>query len=223
MLQLLLGPAEHELQTVLCLGAHCDDIEIGCGGTVLRLAEQHPHIRVHWVVLSSTPERATEAHNSADRFLRRVRHKEIIVEEFRTSFFPFLGEQIKEFFEDLKSRIAPDLVLTHTRRDLHQDHRVTCELTWNTFRDHFILEYEIPKYDGDLNAPNFFMALEPEHYDAKIDSLLQCFPSQSSKHWFTRETFMALMRLRGVECNAPSGYAEAFYCRKALMASTRRA
>lgn len=218
MLELCLGTPSQPLRTLLCLGAHCDDIEIGCGGTVLRLAEQYPELRVRWVVLSSSPVRALEAERSAERFLRRVRHKEIIIRDFRNSFFPFVGAQIKEFFEELKEPVSPDLVLTHTRHDLHQDHRVTCDFTWNTFRSHFILEYEIPKYDGDLGAPTVFVPLGPEHYNAKIEYLLEYFPSQSDKHWFARETFLALMRLRGLESTAPSGYAEAFYCRKARIA-----
>jgi len=204
-------------RTLLCLGAHCDDIEIGSGGTVLRLAEHYPDLHVYWVVLSSSPARAAEAHKSAERFLERARHKDVVIKDFRNSFFPFIGAQIKEFFEELKSRIAPDLVLTHARGDLHQDHRLTCELTWNTFRDHLILEQEIPKYDGDLGAPNVFVPLQPAHCEAKVTNILECFPSQHDHPWFTRETFMALMRLRGVESNAPSGYAEAFYCRKAVL------
>lgn len=219
MLELLLGTPQRELRTLLCLGAHCDDIEIGCGGTVLRLCEHNPELRVHWVVLSSSAVRASEARRSADLFLSGVKHREIVIKEFRNSYFPFIGAQIKEFFEELKQRVAPDLVLTHTRRDLHQDHRLTCELTWNTFRDHLILEYEIPKYDGDLGTPNTFIPIEPRHCNAKIEHLLESFPSQRDKHWFTRETFLALMRLRGMESNAPGGYAEAFYCHKAVLAS----
>jgi LmbE family N-acetylglucosaminyl deacetylase len=201
---------------LLCLGAHCDDIEIGCGGTVLRLVDQYPELHVHWVVLSSSPTRALESRKSAERLLRKVRHKEVVIKGFRNSFFPFVAAPIKEFFEEIKNQVSPDLVLTHTRYDLHQDHRLVCELTWNTFRDHLILEYEIPKYDGDLGTPNFFVPLQPQHYNAKVDCLLECFPSQHNKHWFTRETFLALMRLRGVESNAASGYSEAFYCRKAV-------
>jgi LmbE family N-acetylglucosaminyl deacetylase len=222
MFEIPLGASTRELRTLLCLGAHCDDIEIGCGGTVLRLAEHHPELRVHWVVLSSSAERAAEARRSAERFLRRVRNQEVVIKGFRNSFFPFVGAEIKEFFEELKRQVAPDLVLTHTRNDLHQDHRLTCELTWNTFRDHLILEYEIPKYDGDLGAPNAFVPLDPEHYNGKIENLLECFPSQRDKRWFTRETFLALMRLRGMESNAASGYAEAFYCHKAVLAPARR-
>ena len=219
MLKISLGTNDRGVGTLLCLGAHCDDIEIGCGGTVLHLAEQNPEMRVLWVVFSSSPERAPEARASAECFLSKVRHKEILIKEFRASFFPFVGAQIKEFFEEIKAQISPDVVLTHTRHDLHQDHRLICEMTWNTFRDHMILEYEIPKYDADLGAPNFFVSLQPEDYNAKVEYLLKYFASQRDKHWFTRDTFMALMRLRGVECHAPNGYAEAFYCRKAVMGS----
>jgi len=217
MLTLSLGRLPGQMRTLLCLGAHCDDIEIGCGGTVLRLVERYPDLYVHWVVLSSSPVRAAEARASAERFLHTVRHKDVVIKEFRNSFFPFVGAQIKEFFEELKARVAPDLVLTHARGDLHQDHRLTSELTWNTFRDHFILEHEIPKYDGDLGTPTVFVPLEHSHCEAKVAHILEFFPSQHDKPWFTRDTFMALMRLRGVESNAPSGYAEAFYCRKAVL------
>lgn len=222
MMQLAMGASGHELQTLLCFGAHCDDLEIGCGGTVLYLLDHYPKLRVYWVVLSSSPTRALEAFESAERFLHKAPRKEILIKEFRNSFFPFVGAQIKEYFEEIKGQVSPDLVLTHARHDLHQDHRLTCELTWNTFRDHLILEYEIPKYDGDLGAPNFFVPLAVEHYNAKIKYLLECFASQREKRWFTRDTFMALMRLRGVESNAPSGYAEAFYCRKAVIAPALR-
>ena len=206
-------------RTVLCLGAHCDDIEIGCGGTLLRMCENDPKLRVRWVVLSSSEVRAAEARRSAERFLRRAGHSEIVIKDFRNSFFPFIGAEIKEFFEELKRDSEPDLVLTHSRGDLHQDHRLVCELTWNTFRNHLILEYEIPKYDGDLGAPSFFVPLEEKHAHVKVDTLLECFATQRDKHWFTRDLFLALMRLRGMECNSASGYAEAFYCRKAVLAA----
>lgn len=221
MFQVSIGSAQRPLRTILCFGAHCDDIEIGCGATILRLAESCPDLRVYWVVLSSNTPRAAEARVSAESFLRNVGRKEVVIESFRTSYFPFAGDRIKDFFEHMKTGVEPDLVLTHTRDDLHQDHRLTCELTWNTFRDHLILEYEIPKYDGDLGGPNFFVPLDPRHCDEKIDSLLRCFPSQRDKRWFSRDTFSGLMRLRGMECNAPSGYAEAFYCRKAIVAPGR--
>ncbi len=201
----------------MCIGAHCDDIEIGCGGTVLRLAEQYPTLRVCWVVLSSSAVREAEARRSAERFLEGVRDRTIVVKDFRNGFFPFVGAQIKEYFEQFKQEIDPDLILTHTRHDLHQDHRVVADLTWNTFRNHLILEYEIPKYDGDMGAPNFFVPLAPEVRRRKIATIMECFASQRDKPWFTEDTFNALMRLRGVEANSPSGYAEAFYCRKAVV------
>lgn len=214
---LQLTPLSGRLNSVLCLGAHCDDIEIGCGSMILHLAKNYPQSQFHWVVLSSNPVRAREAQRSAQLFLRGVASKTIVIKEFRNGYFPYVGAQLKDYFEDLKKTVTPDLILTHYSQDLHQDHRVTAELTWNTFRNHFILEYEIPKYDGGLGTPNFFIPAEPEHCDAKVGYLLECFSSEANKHWFTRETFLALMRLRGVECNAPSGYAEAFYCRKAML------
>lgn len=208
---------ERSALKLLCIGAHCDDIEIGCGGTVMRLLEAYPESCVHWVVLSSSPVRVLEAHASAERFLRHAREKHVVIKEFRNGFFPFVGAQIKEFFEELKGQLSPDVVFTHTRDDRHQDHRLTCELTWNSFRDHLILEYEIPKYDGELGAPNLFVPVQEKHYNFKVEHLLECFVSQRDKHWFTRDTFLALMRLRGIESNAASGYAEAFCCRKVVL------
>lgn len=202
------------IQSVLLLGAHCDDIEIGCGGTVMRLARQLPDAQFTWVTLSSDAERAAETRAAASRLLAGARRQSVHVEAFRGSYFPYDGAAIKDYFEQLKGRIRPDLILTHCRHDLHQDHRVTCELTWNTFRDHLILEYEIPKYDGDLGAPNVFVPLTRDVLEQKTRIVLESFPSQRSRTWFTRDTFEALARLRGVECNAPEGYAEAFYGRK---------
>ena len=158
--------------------------------------------------------RKQEAQSSAGRFLRDAGSRTIEVRSFRDGFFPYLGSEIKDFFEDLKKEVNPDLVLTHHGRDLHQDHRLLSELTWNTFRDHMILEYEIPKYDGGLGSPNLFVSLTPEERRRKIDMLLAGFPSQATKKWFNEATFDALLRLRGIESNAPSGYSEAFYCRK---------
>jgi LmbE family N-acetylglucosaminyl deacetylase len=206
-----------ELKTILCLGAHCDDIEIGCGGTVLRLAREYPGISVHWIVFSSDAIRAREAQAGASKFLGDVRNKTVAIKEFRNSYFPYCGAQIKEYFEQLKQEATPDIVFTHFREDLHQDHRVISELTWNSFRDHLILEYEIPKYDGDLGSPNLFVPLGEEAWKRKIDYILASFESQKNKHWFTRDTFQSIMRLRGVESNSPSGYAEAFFCRKAVV------
>lgn len=203
------------LKTVLCVGAHCDDIEIGCGGTLLRLARQCADVNVYWLVFSSDAVRAREARDSASRFLSGVQHKTVVIKEFRNGFFPYCGAEIKECFERLKSEAAPDIIFTHFREDLHQDHRIVSELTWNTFRDHLILEYEIPKYDGDLGRPNIFVPLAGEEWQRKIDHILASFESQKDKRWFTRDTFQSTMRLRGVESNSPSGYAEGFFCRKA--------
>ena len=202
--------------TILCLGSHSDDIEIGCGGSVLRLLSSYSNLKFVWVVFSSSVERKREAQASAELFLKDAKQKEIIVKDFRDGFFPFQGSEIKNFFEGLKG-VSPDLVFTHSRKDAHQDHRLIAELTWNTFRNHLVLEYEIPKYDGDLGQPNFFIPLEQDIYQRKIRYLTEAFESQRAKRWFAPETFLALMRLRGMECVAPSGYAEAFYCRKLVL------
>lgn len=201
---------------VLCLGAHSDDIEIGCGGTILRLISDNPDMEITWMVFSALGERAIEAQHSADEFLKDVHHKQFALKDFKDGYFPSNIASIKDIFEEIKNRISPDIIFTHHRDDLHQDHHQLCELTWNTWRDHFILEYEIPKYDGDLGNPNFFVSLGKEVCDQKVELLMRYFQTQTNKYWFTRETFNALMRLRGVQCKSPSGYAEAFYSRKLL-------
>jgi|SRR5882672_30621 len=200
---------------ILCLGAHSDDIEIGSGGTLLKLLEEHRAAEVAWVVLGASGQRKAEAIESADRFLEKAGRKDIVVKEFRDGFFPYIGAEIKEFFEELKGKYAPDLILTHRREDLHQDHRLVAELTWNTFRNHLILEYEIAKYEGDLGAPNFFVHLTEAVARKKVQILLDAFRSQKGKHWFTEDTFLSILRLRGLESNAPGRYAEGFHCRKA--------
>jgi LmbE family N-acetylglucosaminyl deacetylase len=200
--------------TVLCLGAHSDDIEIGCGGTLLRLLETRPDVHVHWVVFSSNAARRKEATRSARMFLKGAKSKRIIVHSYSDSFFPYQGAKIKREFERLKKQLNPDLILTHYRHDLHQDHRLLNELTWNTFRGHFILEYEIPKYDGDLGQPNVFVHLEESTCALKATYLDQVFQTQRHKHWFSEGTFLALLRLRGVEASSPTRFAEAFYGRK---------
>jgi LmbE family N-acetylglucosaminyl deacetylase len=200
------------------LGAHCDDIEIGCGGTLLALAEHYADARFEWLTLSATGEREAETRAAAQRLLAGAREVVVRVERFRGSYFPSDYAAIKDCFEELKQTLQPDLILTHQRHDLHQDHRVVNELTWNTFRNHLILEYEIPKYDGDLGAPNAFVPLSRAQMQRKCDILLECFPSQRTRAWFTRDTFEAIARLRGVESNAPEGHAEAFYIRKAPLA-----
>jgi len=202
---------------LLCLGAHCDDIEIGCGGTILKLAATGRDMEVHWLVLSSDEQRKQEALNSAHAFLENVPAREIVIHDLRDGFFPYLGMEIKELFERLKTEFSPDLILTQYRKDLHQDHRLVSELTWNTFRNHLILEYEVPKYDGDFGSPNFFVSLDEPTCRQKIDIILRAFESQREKHWFSRDLFFAILRLRGMEANACSGYAEGFYCRKAVL------
>lgn len=215
MISLNLNKADGQLQ-VLCLGCHSDDIEIGCGGTLLRLAEEYPSAIFHWVVLGATGIRETEAREAAALFTGNGL-RTLILKDFPDGFMPYVGGQVKAEFEQLKAAISPDLIFSTSRHDAHQDHRLIGELVWNTFRDHLILEYEIPKYDGDMGRPGIFVPLDERHYLKKVDSLMQVFQSQQSKRWFQRETFLALMRLRGMECNAPSGYAEAFYGRKIVL------
>ena len=205
------------VKRVLCLGAHSDDIEIGCGGTILNLIEKSNRIEFYWLVLSANPESTKEASRSASAFLERARKKTVVVKSFRDGFLPYLGPPVKECFEELKKVFTPDVIFTHCRHDLHQDHRLVCELTWNTFRDHFILEYEIPKYDADLRSPNFFVPLSEAHARKKVKSLMRYFTTQQNKRWFSEELFYGLMRLRGTEAASPSRYAEAFCCRKALL------
>ena len=202
---------------ILCLGCHSDDIEIGCGGTILRLIEEYPNCVIHWVVFSAIGVREAEARRGAELFVGTNRREDAVVKNFPDGFMPFAGGEVKEFFEELKQTISPNLIFTHNRQDAHQDHRLIAELTWNTFRDHLILEYEIPKYDGDLGQPNVFVPLEAEVCRKKVRYIVDTFRSQHAKRWFQEDTFLSLMRLRGMECNAPSGYAEAFYGRKLVL------
>jgi LmbE family N-acetylglucosaminyl deacetylase len=203
---------------VLCLGCHSDDIEIGCGGTVLQWLSDYKNLEIVWVVFSSGgSEREKEARASAALFLEQAKKKEVLIKRFRDGFFPFDGTNIKTVFEDELKKISPDVILTHNGEDAHQDHRQIAELTWNTFRDHLILEYEIPKYDGDMGRPNVFVPLNPEVSKEKVSHLIKAFQSQRGKRWFQEDTFLSLMRLRGMECNASSGHAEAFYCRKLVL------
>jgi LmbE family N-acetylglucosaminyl deacetylase len=216
MMNLILEKKSAEPLTVLCLGAHSDDIEIGCGGTLLQLRENCNELKFHWVVFSAVAERGEEALKGAHAFTAGS-ERDIVLLEFRDGFLPYIASQVKEAFEKLKGGINPDIIFTHWQGDAHQDHRLISELTWNTFRNHFILEYEIPKFDGDMGRPNTFVPLGEPAYREKADNLCEVFASQRSKRWFARETFLGLMRLRGVESNSPSGYAEAFYARKVLI------
>ena len=217
MLKLNFGGRKQVFRKVLCLGAHCDDIEIGCGGTILRLARENPGLEFTWVVFSSNPKRKREALKAAGLFLEGVRKRTVEVKSFRDGHFPFVGSRIKDYFEKLKRRISPDLIFTHYRDDLHQDHRLISDLTWNTWRDHMILEYEIPKYDGDLGSPNLFVDLDETLCARKIRAIFAAFGSQTNRVWFTEDTFRALLRIRGMESRALGGCAEGFYCRKALL------
>jgi LmbE family N-acetylglucosaminyl deacetylase len=211
---LALQAAGRPVRRVLAIGAHSDDLEIGCLGTVLALLQSEPGLSVHWVVLAAPGGRGDEARASAEVILSGAREHAVDVLEFRDGYLPHTAAEVKDAFEALKARVDPEVVLTHTRDDLHQDHRLVCELTWNTFRDHLILEYEIPKWDGDLGRPNVYVPLDGDVVDRKLDVLQRHFASQSEKHWFDGELFRGLMRLRGMECRAPSGYAEAFVGRK---------
>jgi LmbE family N-acetylglucosaminyl deacetylase len=214
MLSLALGG---NIRRLLCLGAHSDDIEIGCGGSILQLLKAYPEIEVHWVVFSASPTRRSEALASADAFLQGAHRRQVVVHAFRDGYFPFVGDAIKDAFEELKQTCLPDVVLTHSRHDLHQDHRLLSQLTYNTFRDHLVLEYEIPKWDGDLRTPIAYLPLERAVAQRKVDLLLQHFPTQAGRDWFTADTFHGLMRLRGVEARAPEGVAEGFHIRKLLL------
>jgi LmbE family N-acetylglucosaminyl deacetylase len=216
MIQLKLNRESAGPLRVLCLGCHSDDIEIGCGGTILRLAEQYPQSEFHWVVFNAVGVREAEARKAASLFAGS-QLKGPLLKSFQDGFMPFVGAEVKTVFEKELKQISPDLIFTHNRKDAHQDHRLLSELTWNTFRDHLILEFEIPKYDGDLGQPSMFAPLTREVCEKKIRYLMEAFQSQQAKRWFQPDTFLSLMRLRGMECNSVSGYAEAFYCRKVVL------
>ncbi|MGE5276577.1 MAG: PIG-L deacetylase family protein [Acidobacteriota bacterium] len=201
---------------ILCLGAHSDDIEIGCGGTILRLLAERK-ARVHWVVFSATSTRAREARKGASLFLQGSDTSAVAVRRFRDGYFPAQFAAIKDEFERLKRRISPDLIFSPWRHDAHQDHRTVAELAWNTFRDHLILEYEIPKYDGDVGQPEVFLPLSEKTCRQKIAFLQEAFRSQADRQWFDSDTFWSLLRLRGIEANSPGGFAEAFHCRKVVL------
>lgn len=212
----LLQAARGEKLSILCLGAHCDDIDIGCGGALLALLDTHPGIDVTWVAFSAHGERAEELQRSARRFLRKAATARVLTYDHRDGFLPAHFSAVKENFETLKELPSPALIFTHRRDDRHQDHRLIGELTWNTFRDHMILEYEVPKYEGDLATPSAYIGLKPAQVERKIRILLDAYSSQRTKRWFTADTFRGLMRLRGIESGAPSGWAEGFHANKVL-------
>ena len=216
MLRLQLFDGGRPVRHVLALGAHADDIEIGCGATLLALQRSF-QLDVTFVVFAADGVRENEARASADAFLAGAGNVSVECHRIRDGYLPYLGDEVKDIFEELKAQVEPDVIFTHARHDLHQDHRLVCELTWNTWRDHLILEYEVPKYDGDMGTPNLFVPVSEEHAREKTDLLLASFTSQRDKHWFDVELFLGLMRLRGMEARAPSGYAEAFSCRKLVL------
>ncbi len=219
MLTLSLTAGREPLRSLLVIGCHPDDVEIGCGGTILTLTRALPDLEVTWVVLAAaSKERELEARTSADAFLRAAGAADVRIHGLQDGYLPYVGGAVKDVFEELKSTIDPQLVLTHTRDDFHQDHRLACELTWNTFRNHLVLEYEVPKTDGDLGRPNVFVPLTESVASEKVDLLHRHFPSQVEKHWFDEDTFRGLMRLRGMEANAPERFAEAFFARKVSVA-----
>ncbi len=216
MLRLNLPTSSRDPFVVLCVGAHSDDIEIGCGGTLLYLKQTVPGLKFHWVVFSASGARSHEATKGAELFASDC-DKKLVLKNYRDGFLPYHAAEVKDFFEEMKGQVNPDLILTHWHGDAHQDHRLVSELTWNTFRNHLILEYEVPKYDGDMGRPNVFVPLETPLADQKANYLLEAFESQRAKPWFDRELFMGLMRIRGMESNSASGYAEAFHCYKLVV------
>lgn len=205
--------ADKKPKCVAFIGAHCDDIEIGCGGTILELVQRTPDTRFVFITLSSTAARAAESRTAASMLLDGAAHQVVEIKDFRESYFPYIATEIKPYFEDIKRRYDPDIIFTHSK-DAHQDHILVNALTWNTFRDHLIFEYAIPQYDGDFGVPGVFVPLTTARLNRKCEILLQAFTSQLNKQWFSRDTFAGLARLRGVQCNASEGFAEAFQCRK---------
>lgn len=209
-------PSQRKLK-ILCIGAHSDDLEIGCGATVMQILRERRGVELTWVVMSAVGQRATEARSSARHLAAGAARLDIRLNAFQDGFLPAQFREAKECFEQIKRDVAPDLIFTHTRFDRHQDHRLVCELTWNTWRDHLVLEYEIPKYEGDLGQPNLYMPLSKNLVDRKVRLLNRFFGTQRSKQWFSDETFLGLMRIRGIECKSPSGFAEAFHATKFTM------
>ena len=217
MMPVRFGATADQPKTFLFLGAHCDDIEIGCGATVLRLVEDYPDAAFHWVIFSSNEKRAAETRRAASVLLAGARQSDVTIKTFRNAFFPYIGIELKEFFETLKASVDPDVVFTHHREDRHQDHRTLSDLAWNTYRSHLIVEYEIPKYDGDLGQPNFYVPVTEDQMRRKVEVLMDCYATQTNRQWFTPDTFSGLMRIRGIECDSPTGYAEAYYARKMIV------
>jgi LmbE family N-acetylglucosaminyl deacetylase len=217
MHQFALSHGPSRVRSILAIGCHSDDIEIGCGGTILAFTRANDDVHVTWVVLAATGTRKEEARTSAEAFLGSAASSDVRVHGFRDGFLPHIGGEVKEVFESTKREVSPDIVFTHTRDDLHQDHQLASDLARQTFRDHLILEFEIPKVDGDLGRPNVYIPLSASVATDKVALLEEHHPSQAAKHWFDADTFMGLMRLRGMECVAPERYAEAFVCHRLVV------
>jgi len=203
------------VKSAMFIGAHSDDIEIGAGGLLMRLVRESPGVEITYVILSGDATRHNEARNAAAAFTHGCGKLDLRLASFTDRFFPAEQTQIKKYFDQLKLNTSPQLVICHKASDKHQDHRVVNELVYNTFRAHSILEYEIPKWDGDLSTPNLYVPLSDEIATQKAELLMEHFGSQRSKHWFDLETFRGLMRIRGIECNAK--YAEGFHVRKMVV------
>ena len=216
MLKLDLGINGRALK-LLCLGAHSDDLEIGCGGTLLEWLRTYPSVEVTWVVMSASGQRAAEARRSANALLKTARRAKVVLHELPDGHFPAHFGEAKKAFEALKAAEKPDVIFSHRLEDRHQDHRLLAELAWQTWRSHLILEYEVPKYEGDLGQPNLFVPVSARIGKRKVEHLMRHFASQRSRAWFAPTTFFGLMHLRGVECRAPSGFAEAHHLRKAVL------
>jgi LmbE family N-acetylglucosaminyl deacetylase len=214
VLSVSLNLAENRPAHVLCVGAHCDDIEIGCGGTLLSLGKSHTDLKITCAIFSGNDDRQREARKSLESLFSAAADLQIVFHDFADGRLPFVGEAVKNAMEDIRGNIDPDLIFTHWEGDRHQDHRFLSEVTWNTFRDHLIMEFEIPKYDGDFGSPGVFCPLDKDTAERKVDHLMRAYRSQASKDWFTPDLFMSVLRIRGMEARADSGFAEGFYCRK---------
>ena len=214
MLDLLLGAGDRKTLRVLCIGAHCDDIEIGCGGTLLALQRKGLRLSVDWAILSGSTQRRAEALSAMRKLIKPGHRNDLLFGEFTDGRLPAEYSALKDYFEGLKRRPRPDVIFCHERGDRHQDHRIVNEMVWSGFRNQLILEYEVPKWGGGLGQPNCYVPIGVRHARRKVDILLSSHSSQAAKDWFTRDTFMAMLRLRGLECRSPTGYAEAFHGRK---------
>ncbi len=214
MLGLELAKPDGRPLSVLVVGAHPDDIEIGAGGTLLNLSDSQPGLRVHYVVLTGTPQRQEEARAAAESFLSGA-DLTVDLHALPEGRLPAVWADVKDVLEDVARTCAPDLILAPSSHDAHQDHRTIGEIIPTVFRDGLSLSYEIPKWDGDFGRPSLYVALSSQTARRKVELLHKCYPSQSARDWWDDEVFLGLARLRGMECRA--GYAEGFTCSKATL------